>query len=102
MGDEMTLQAVKAELRGMAPAFAKRVAPVYQQLGWKWMHGDGPDNIPNEDEILTTLLELIQQLEDTYESVSTGGLTAYCDSKEYSFGLRIGLNEMGDWGKIIS
>lgn len=65
-------EAIK-QFRKKIPKFAKKVAPLYQQLNWEWK---GVTNrIPNEEDIKNTLFRLLGYLEEENGlGGSTGGL----------------------------
>lgn len=63
--------------------FAKKVAPVYKLLKWKWWNG-----IPNAQRIEVTILELLKSIENNEGNceTSTGGLFAKKE-KDEDFGI---------------
>lgn len=48
----------KAWMREKAPAFADKLTPVYETLKWQWRD----NGIPNRDEILSSIMKLIDGL----------------------------------------
>lgn len=58
--------------------FAKRIHPVYKLLKWEWW-----DGLPSEEQIRTTLREIIKDaLERVDCEISTGGLWAKVEEDE--------------------
>jgi hypothetical protein len=85
-------------LRERAAGFSRRIAPVYQLLGWSW--GDGERAyVPQAHHIEATLHELIADLKPWACSphiarVETGGLFAEVERERYDGGsssLRVAL-----------
>jgi hypothetical protein len=72
----MDLLEAKNELRSKATAFAEKVAPLYQQLGWEWKPHE-ESFIPTETDILDTILDLINGLTPEFPANGTGGLDVY-------------------------
>ena len=58
-----------------APAFAKKVAPIYKLLHWTWAETNG-NRVPTESKILATLVRIITELDLKKHNweISTGGL----------------------------
>ncbi len=81
----MNLEEIKADLKTMVPAFARRVAPLYVQLGWKWDKSSEKASrslhVPPASEIEEALYGLINDFEEkrgmTDEAVGIGGVEAY-------------------------
>jgi len=59
---------------------ARRVAPIYERLNWKW-NIPKPPRVPDEEGIYNKALELLSELESEenkgFESVGSGGIEAY-------------------------
>jgi hypothetical protein len=83
---EKTLEAVKKDLRKKAPSFAKKIAPIYRLLEWKWLMG-----VPTEQLILEAILELIEGFRNG--SVETGGIKIYWDAEERCYALSFKVEE---------
>lgn len=73
----MELEEIKRKLRKMVPAFAQRVAPVYEFLKWEWTPPPAPAHIPDAKEIEETLNSLIDGLTEKWLGSGTGGLEVY-------------------------
>ena len=86
------LDRAKADLVEMAPAFAKKVAPIYALLDWKWT-GFG---VPDESAILASLLHLIDSLDESMGSIRTGGLSAWYEPDGNECGIEFHFYEMAD------
>lgn len=94
----------KESVKCAVDALAKRVAPVYTQLNWRWGRLRRP---PNEKEIREELLELYKQLssEELDEGVSdgsvgTGGLEVYRyrdEERRVHYVFRFKIEEYLDW-----
>lgn len=78
----MEIEQIKTELRKLVPAFAQRVAPVYEFLKWEWSSEGEIAHIPDAKEIEKTLLDLIEGLTDKYVGHGTGGLEVYYEYYE--------------------
>lgn len=65
------LETIKQRLIGAAPAFSRRIAPIYKLLEWRWM---GNEHVPNADEIEQELVRIINQFIIGTSDISTGGL----------------------------
>ena len=81
MTDEDLLEARQA-LRAKVPAIAKRLAPVYAVLQWRWAVTGNYDQfyVPNEIQIADCLHRLITDMdirEDGSASVGSGGFEVY-------------------------
>ena len=70
---------LKQRMIGAAPAFAQKVAPVYQTLNWNWFY---LESYPTEDQIHEHIIELIEQLSDDVLSVSSGGIKVSIEEEE--------------------
>ena len=88
-----TIREIQDELLHMAPDFAKKVAPLYVELDWRWYN---LNRIPTEKRILEALKSLIKSIKNTvsYE-ISTGGLTVGVDDEGYAF-IKFEFSEYGD------
>jgi hypothetical protein len=84
----MELEEIKAKLLVMAPNFAKKVAPIYELLGWKWMS----KGIPNQQQIENTVNSLIKELEVNH-SISTGGIKVFYYKEERKYGIEFTVSE---------
>ena len=73
----MTVEQIKAELKKMIPEFARRVAPIYQLLDWKWSPGDSKPYVPTVKTIEKAIYEAIKRLSEEICSSDTGGVEAY-------------------------
>ena len=76
---ENNWERLKQRMIGAAPAFAQKVAPVYQVLNWNWFY---LDSYPTEDQIYEHIIELIEQLSDEVLSVSSGGIRVSIEEEE--------------------
>ena len=71
----------KEKLRKLIPDFARKVAPLYELLQWKWQPLEkGKVFIPDADEIAKILNMLLDDLREG-GNPSMGGLTVYHDKK---------------------
>lgn len=91
----MELEQIKSELRKLVPAFAQRVAPVYEFLKWEWSPGGQIAHIPDAEEIGKTLLDLIEGLTDEFVAHGTGGLEVYYELPDKETG------EGGEYGLLF-
>jgi len=69
-------QLVIKQLHKKVAPFARKIAPVYKALNWKWS-GSGRSEfiVPDAVDIAISLTGMIEQLEKSgYKYVSTGGL----------------------------
>jgi len=84
----MKIEDIKNDLKEAAPEFAKRIAPVYKLLNWKW-----GGKIPNEEEILRSTLRLIDKLEIGVTVVSSGGIEIFNAEVDghYEYGLQMAI-----------
>ena len=73
----MKVEEIKTELRKVVPAFAQRIAPVYQVLKWEWSPGKTKPHIPDAREIEKELYQCIDGLTDKYVTNGSGGIEAY-------------------------
>ncbi len=80
----MNKKDVKGILYGKAGEFAKRVAPIYKLLDWRWCDNDSP---PTQAEIEQTLGELIDSF-SSEGSFSTGGLEVFYIKEDSEIGIR--------------
>jgi len=76
---ENNFEILKQRMIGAAPAFAKKVAPIYQALNWSWFY---LESYPAEDQIYEHIVELIEQLSDDVLFVSSGGIRVSIDEDE--------------------
>ena len=98
----MKIEEIKTELKKMVPEFAKKVAPVYELLGWEWSPRDTAPHIPSVDEIERTLYDLIEDLTEQFLGSGCGGLDAYYsqpNEQPGEYGLRFILSEVGFYSK---
>lgn len=65
------LETIKQRLIGAAPAFSRRIAPIYELLEWRWV---GCDSAPNAEEIENELVRIIKQFIIGTSDIHTGGL----------------------------
>lgn len=72
-----------------ATKLAAKVASLYQKLDWRWYDLGG--NIPSEQDIYRTLIELYDHLQDIPELISsgTGGLEVGRENDGYFFSFTI-------------
>ena len=88
----MDLEEAKLLMRKMVTAFAEKVAPLYQILGWKWETKGGQPYIPSKEQIEEALIELIDGLLPGYTAHAAGGLEVYFEQPDKDdcghFGLR--------------
>ena len=82
----MELKEIKEKLREMAPAFAQRIAPVYNFLKWEWSPEGSVPHIPKAKEIEETLHSLIEGLSEEYFGHGTGGLEVYYEPPDKETG----------------
>jgi hypothetical protein len=77
-------ETLKQRMIGAAPAFAQRVAPVYQVLDWNWF---GLESYPTEDQIHEHIVELIERLSQDSISISSGGIkVSICENEGFPIG----------------
>jgi hypothetical protein len=76
---ESNFEILKQRMIGAAPAFAQKIAPIYQVLNWSWID---LDSYPTEDQIHDHIVELIYQLSDDVLFVSSGGIKVSIDEDE--------------------
>lgn len=72
-------EAAASSLRARAKAFAQRVAPLYQVLGYKWREHYDDGHVPDVSEIEAALHDLIDHIAAAGEQISSGGLTVGID-----------------------
>lgn len=79
-----TLDQIKERLLAYAPKFAKKIAPMFKKMGWKWLFV----GVPSEKEILRTIKVLINIIEltpeDTDFHVATGRIAIIGSLEECS------------------
>ena len=92
----MEIEQIKTELRKLVPAFAQRVAPVYELLKWEWSPQGQVAHIPDAKEIEKTLVDLIEGLTDEYLGNGTGGLKVYYELPDKETG------EGGEYGLLFT
>lgn len=68
------IEAVQVALTKDAPGFARRIAPVYEILGWTWSDLNAPF-IPDEAAILEVLSILISMMSRDVGKQNAGGTT---------------------------
>lgn len=67
-----TREAALIVLATIVPKFAKKVAPIYKMLDWKW---HGKDHTPTEQEIEELAIKLICQVAGSKsDGIGTGGI----------------------------
>lgn len=77
--NEKVRYAIEQLLRNKVDSFAEKVAPLYEQLDWKWLRTSTNFGVPTVDDITTELYRQIDRLvhisegKDEY-SVESGGL----------------------------
>lgn len=80
MENNIDIEKIKQWLRDKVPEFAKKVAPVYKILGWKWGGiKDEEGAVPTEQEIADVLQkEIIERVsfDEGHNIMGTGGLYA--------------------------
>lgn len=81
----MSIEVIRRHLLERAHSFAKKVAPVYQVLGWEWS-GVGT---PTASDIESTIEDLIGELCAGIHEASTGGITVYIDRGNREYGIRM-------------
>jgi len=94
----MTQEEIKERLKEKIPEFAKKIAPLYQELNWDWCD----EGVPTTINIAETLRSLIDSLDitDTKEAqeIITGGLTVYwrkpTEFASGQFGIRFTVEEI--------
>lgn len=70
-------------LRKAAPVIAKRLAPVYETLGWEWSSRNGAYHVPTEREVLDAINNLIADLLNPNSiNVASGGIKVWLDMDE--------------------
>lgn len=75
---------LKQRMIGATPAFAQRVAPVYEKLNWIWF---GLESYPTEDQIHDHIVELIDRLSHDCISISSGGIkVSICEDEGFPIG----------------
>ncbi len=89
MVDKDKLRKIKEQLRTHAPDFAKKVAPLYQALDWKWQGSKVP---PTEQEILVQLIVMINGFNGHTARLTTGGLSVVHDFEGDAFYLEFSFN----------
>lgn len=67
------LERVREEVKKYIPIFAKKISPIYYYLGWAWYEKDDKYKIPNEIEIIRSLNELLDGVDEKGRH-ETGGL----------------------------
>lgn len=70
------LEKAKVDAKKNSKAFAKKCAPLYAILGWKWVRVNRNPPIPNEEEIEIEMNRLINGLDFGNYRTGTGGLNA--------------------------
>jgi len=79
-----SFEMLKQRMIGAAPAFAQKVAPVYQILDWSWF---GFECYPTEEQIHEHIVELIDRLSRDCISISSGGIkVSICDDEGFPIG----------------
>ena len=79
-----SLETLKQRMIGAAPAFAQKVAPVYEKLNWNWF---GLESYPTEEQIYEHIVELIDRLSRDCISISSGGIkVSICDDEGFPIG----------------
>jgi hypothetical protein len=88
------------KIKEMAPSYAEHIAPVYQQLDWKWAFGSvGAKRVPTATEIEENICKLADGIlrvsaenkpEIGHISYGSGGLQVYFELEAYtlSYGIR--------------
>lgn len=64
------LETMKQRLTGAVPEFARKIAPIYELLDWKWMG----ENVPKIEQIENELIRIINLFTKGTTDVSIGGL----------------------------
>lgn len=75
-------QASVEDLEAAIPDFARKIAPVYSLLGWKWTPGASA-SVPNAAQIEETLRVLLHSAKkNDAGECRTGGLAVWIDDSE--------------------
>ncbi|MGE5680883.1 MAG: hypothetical protein ACM34K_08395 [Bacillota bacterium] len=62
MDDNQLFERIKDVLRGKVETFLEQVTPLYQALNWEW-NINGEKRVPNEEDVMFKLYNLIDALE---------------------------------------
>jgi hypothetical protein len=73
----------RAALLSLVSDFAKRVAPVYQTLGWGWSSAQGVPSVSDIEKTLRQLINLCAPEADRW--AATGGLCVGFDEDGYPY-----------------
>ena len=76
---EEELFIIQQRLIGAAPAFAKKIAPIYKLLDWNWCDLENP---PDEDQIYDHIVEYVNKLTTKIISIGSGGITVSIDDTD--------------------
>jgi len=83
---EVDLEKTKELIKSCAPTFAKRVAPLYDALGWTWVvreHGKTVEKVPSAEEIYSAILMALddfpegEEVPQKYTTFSGGLVVGY-------------------------
>jgi len=101
MNKEKYLAAFAAARKGVA-GFAKKAAPIYKLLNWKWSTLVGETYIPSEEQIRETTLVVLDSLESYGKAparTGTGGIwvSVWDNSRDEDFEVVIGFQVADVW-----
>lgn len=83
------LDILKVGARAVAYEFSNKIQPIYDLLDYKWVFENEEYDVPNNEQIYTMLMNLINKLDDENDIISCGNLVV---EKEYDEDSLVGLN----------